>query len=70
MTDGVYSLLQISKEMGIPYWEIPIRSNNKRFGKFALIGFLQRLDESVEDEIEKGRLKAEGKGSETYSSDL
>ena len=67
---GLPNRLQISKEMGIPYYEIPIRTSKNRLGKYALMGFLERLEEEMEDIIEDEKLKAEGKGKETYRSEM
>lgn len=56
--------------MNIPYFEIPIRTSKNRLGKYALMGFLEKLDEEMEDEIERQKVKASGKGQKTYSSDM
>jgi hypothetical protein len=52
--------------LGIPYYEIPIRTSKKRLGKFALMGFLERLGEEMKTQIDE----VSGKGKEVYESDL
>ena len=60
--------------MGIPYWNIPIRTiktkDGWRLSKYALMGFLERLNEEMDEMIDETKSQMDGKGRETYSSDM
>jgi hypothetical protein len=52
--------------MGIPYYEIPIRTSETRLGKYALMGFLERLNEEMERQADN----IKNEGSDVYESEL
>ena len=41
-----------------------------RLGKYALMGFLERYVEEMEDEYERQKAQVSGKGQDAYQSDL